>query len=434
MPGIALAAATAGPPLGSLAAAIRLGVAGLVGLAVGTEREWSGRTAARRRFAGIRTFFLLGLEGGVAGLLTTSGNTVAGTVLLASGAAFAVVAYWTATRRAERPLDGTTEAAALLVLALSFLAGIGATALAGGAAVVVVAALAEKRGLHQFVAGIDQTELRAALQFAALACVVLPLLPAGPFPGFLNIKPRALWAIVVLFSGVNFAGYLARRYVGPDRGYGLAGILGGMVSSTVVTLQFSRLSRRDPAHGTALALGVVGACAVLPLRVLVLCLVLDAAVARDLLPFMLPAALVGGILVVIGWRRSPHAAADLPQLGNPLRLGSAIPMAAIFELAIVAVTYAQQFWGSGGLRGSALALGMVDADALTASMTRLPAGVATTPTAAHAIAIGVFASVVFKIAISVALGAKTFRPWVITGLGLIGGTLLGTIIVLHATF
>src|ERR1019366_3855103 len=187
----------------SLATVIRLGIAGLVGLAVGTEREWSQHgSPARRRFAGIRTFLLLGLLGGMAGILSDSGHAVAGGVLLASGAGFVVMAYWMATQGPAHSLDGTTEAAALVVLGLAFLAGLGSLALAGGSVVVVVVVLAEKQGLHRFAANIDRAEMRATLQFAALAAVILPLLPSGPYPQLLGLRPRALWAVVVLFSGL----------------------------------------------------------------------------------------------------------------------------------------------------------------------------------------------------------------------------------------
>lgn len=404
----------------SLATVIRLGIAGLVGLAVGTEREWSQHgSPARRRFAGIRTFLLLGLLGGMAGILSDSGHAVAGGVLLASGAGFVVMAYWMATQGPAHSLDGTTEAAALVVLGLAFLAGLGSLALAGGSVVVVVVVLAEKQGLHRFAANIDRAEMRATLQFAALAAVILPLLPSGPYPQLLGLRPRALWAVVVLFSGLNYSGYLARRIIGVDRGYGVAGVLGGILSSTAVTLQFSRASRREPTHGRALALGVIGACTILPIRVVILSIVLNPPVALALVPYMLPTILVGVVLLGLGWRRASFKATRLPEVGNPLRLVSAIQMAALFELAMITIAYARQVWGASGLLGSAIILGLVDADALTASMTRMPGGLAVVPLAARGIAGGVLASVVFKFVLAGTLGGPAYRRWVLPGIGIL---------------
>ena len=79
-----------------------------------------------------------------------------------------------------------------------------------------------------------------------MAAVILPLLPAGPFGPLGGVRPRQLWALVLFFSGLSFVGYLARRAAGPGRGYALAGTLGGVLSSTSVTLTFSRLSRESP--------------------------------------------------------------------------------------------------------------------------------------------------------------------------------------------
>jgi predicted PurR-regulated permease PerM len=121
-----------------LVAAESLGVAGASGLIVGTEREWSGHASGRgARFAGVRTFLLIGLLGGVAGWLTTLGHTELAALILAGGAAITVTAYWQAVRRRGSSLDGTTEAAALMVLALGVLAGLGHLLLAvAGTAVI----------------------------------------------------------------------------------------------------------------------------------------------------------------------------------------------------------------------------------------------------------------------------------------------------------
>ena len=175
---------------------IRLVVAAAIGLAVGTEREWSGpRSGPHRRFAGLRTFLLFGILGGVSGLLIADDNVIAGCVLLAAGGAFNLIAYAMTVRRPHQPLDGTTEAAALVVLALGVLAALGQLALASGSTAVVVYALGEKERLHTLVGRIGKFEMHAALEFLVLALAVLPILPAGPFPGFFGIRPRLLWGI-----------------------------------------------------------------------------------------------------------------------------------------------------------------------------------------------------------------------------------------------
>src|SRR5262249_32299256 len=145
-------------------------------------------------------------------------------------------------------------------------------------------------------------ELRAGLQFAVLAVVVLPLLPTGPLFGVLAIKPRALWMVVLLFSALNFAGFMARRIVGASRGFGIAGALGGAISSTAVTLNFSRESRSQTSLGVALAQGVLAACTVMIPRVLIVSTVLSPPVALALLPLLVPAFLAGVGAIALGWR------------------------------------------------------------------------------------------------------------------------------------
>ena len=158
--------------------------------------------------------FCSGLTGGGAGLLAVQGFSSVAMGLMLGGAALSCGAYIMATRRIGAGIDGTTEAAALAVLALAALAGMGWLTLAAAAGSVVMLALSEKTRLHALVRSVGETELHAALQFTVLAVVVLPLLPSGPMFGPLEIRPRALWSVVLLFSALNFAGYLARRAVG----------------------------------------------------------------------------------------------------------------------------------------------------------------------------------------------------------------------------
>src|SRR6185503_15716983 len=203
--------------------------------------------------------------------------------------------------------------------------------------------------LHSLVGKMGEAELRAALQFAALALVVLPLLPRGPLFGALRIEPRSLWTVVLIFSGLNYVGYLVRRAVGPELGYGIAGALGGLVSSTGVTLTFSRHSKHEPGVASALARGIVAACAVLPLRVLAVTTVLNQAVALALLPLLIPVALVGAALTLLmRVQGDKHAASKSVKPSSPLGLATAIQMAIAFQVAMIAIRFAHEWWGTTG--------------------------------------------------------------------------------------
>ncbi len=397
----------------------RLAVASLAGIGVGMEREWSGHASGPEgRFAGIRTFFLYGLTAGVAGWLAAAGFVAPAVVLLAGQAAFAVAAWVMAVRRHPDNLDATTEVAALTVLALGALAGLGRLDLSAGATAVVVLVLSEKGRIHAFVRRIGEPVLRAGLQFAVLALVILPLLPEGPYGPYDAIRPRALWALVLVFSGINFAGFLLRRAVGEDRGYAVAGALGGLVSSTGIAAVFSRLSREEPNAGRPLALGVVAACTVLFGRVGVITAVLDPRVALALLPALLLPALVGVAIVLREARRTPSAGAEPEGMGgSPLGLGSAVRLAVLLQAAFLAVEIVGDRVGSSGVIGLAAILGLTDTDALTVSFATRPESVGGVVTAATAIGVGVASNGVAKLALALGLGRGEYRR--LAGAGLL---------------
>lgn len=397
--------------------AARLSIAALIGIAAGLEREWSGHASGpNARFAGLRTFFLLGLTGGTIGVLAAAGHGTVAAALGLGAAALCVSAYTMAVRRVTTDTDGTTEAAALAVVALGAFAGAGWVQIAAGAGAIVVLALSEKARLHWFVRQLGAPELRAGFQFAVLAVVVLPLLPAGPYFGTISVKPRALWMFVLLFSGLNFVGFVARRIVGASRGLGIAGALGGIVSSTAVTLSFSRQSRLEADLGAPLARGVLAACTVLVPRILIVSAAINPGVALHLLPMVLPVFVIGVGFVTIGWQ-SDHPSATPVQADarNPLRLGAAIRMAIAFQAMMVLIALVQRGSGNAGLFTTAAVVGLADTDALAVSVMRPEAGLQPA-IAAHAIAIAVLSNTLLKLAVAIGLGRATYRRRAAVGL------------------
>lgn len=392
----------------------RLLVAALGGLAVGVEREWSARAAGGvRRFAGVRTFLLLGLVAGIAATLTTSGAVATGSLLLGA-AALLVVASFT-VHAAAGDVDATTEVAAIAVLGAGWLSGTGRITLGSALAALTAFVLAEKTWIHGAVERLRSEEIAAGVRFAVLALVVLPILPAGPYgpaPGF---RPQELWALVLVFSGIGFAGYLAVRWAGPEKGWGLAGLLGGLVSSTGVTMTFSRESRNEGAPARPLAIGVVSACSLVPFRVAVLAAILSPAIGREVLPLLsLPMVAGLGALFVLLRHRSTPAASSGP--GNPLRLLSALQMAAAFQVVLYAVGAAKRAFGSGGVLATSALAGLVDVDALIYSMYKLGQGQGGPSLAARALAVGVLSNTLLKLVLATTVGSGPFRRLAGTGL------------------
>jgi len=394
-------------------------VAAFGGLAIGIERQWSGHASGpQARFAGIRTFTLLGAIAGMAGWLWTVDARAPAIVLLATAGALVVAAYAAASRV---EIDGTTEVGALVVLGSGLVAGMGSYALASAIIAVTALILLEKSSLHAAVARFDSTELRAGARFAVMAVVVLPLLPSGPYGPWDAVRPRELWILVLFFSGLSFAGYVARRSIGADHGYPLAGLFGGLISSTNVTLTFARASRAPHAALKPLAWGVVAACAMAFLRVLVATTVLNRALAWTLVPYLAPPFVVGAALVAYGWRTSPAGttkAVEKPT--NPLQLREAVQMAILFQIVLFGVAFAREWWGNTGVITSGVALGLTDVDALTISMARGATSGIPLDVAARAVAAGALTNTVVKLGVAIVVGTSRFRHVTVPALAAMG--------------
>ncbi|MBW8772971.1 MAG: DUF4010 domain-containing protein [Gemmatimonadetes bacterium] len=219
----------------------------------------------------------------------------------------------------------------------------------------------------------------------------------------------------------------ATSLIGATKGYGVTGIVGGFISSTAVTLQFARLSRVHPKQGVGLALGVIGACTILPLRVFVVATALSFAVGRALIPYLLPVFLVGALLLTLGLRSAPPGEAEGAEDRSPLRLRAALLMALGFQLSMFALDYTRAQWGERGLIGSAVLLGLTDVDALTVSMSRMTDGTDIAALAALGIAMGIASNTLFKLGLALVIGTKTFRRWALAGLTLLLATLGATL-------
>jgi uncharacterized membrane protein (DUF4010 family) len=404
---------------------IGLLIAALGGAAVGLERQWSGHAEGpSARFGGIRTFTMLGAIAGLSGWLLTIDLPGPAVALLAGAVAVVAAAYIAASRR---DVDATTEIAALVVIAAGVFAGLGFFQLASAVIAILSLLLVEKSRLHSLVARIDDVPLRAAVRFAVMALVILPLLPEGPYGPLGGIRPRELWALVLFFSGLSFLGFLARRLVGPTRGYLVTGVLGGLISSTNVTFTFARWSRTNPRHASELAFGAIAANAVLFPRVIVATAVLHRALVPLLIPYFVWPAIVAAVGTSVGARRRSTAAPEGEPQRNPLQLLDSLQMAALFQAVLMAVHLARQMWGDQGVLASAAVLGLTDVDALTISMARGVTGAATPDLAAMAIAVGVLANTVLKLGVALVFGSARFR--LVTG-GFLAAMILAAVVAL----
>ena len=381
------------------------------GLAVGIERQWSGHASGpRARLGGIRTFALLGGFAGLAGWLWSEQVHLIATVLVAAAAALIVAAYAAAS---ASDVDATTEVSALVVVAAGVAAGLGYLALASGITATTCFFLLEKSRLHSLVRKLDDESLRAAARFAVMATVVLPLLPTGPYGPWDTVRPRTLWVLVLFFSGLSFISFVARRAIGARFGFPLAGLLGGFVSSTSVTLNFARASRTLANARVPLAYGAIAASTVLFARVAVASFVLNRSLAFAALWYLVPPFVVGALIVLTGLRKATKSD-DVEPPHNPLQIGAALQMAALFQIVLILVELARRTWGNVGIIVSSAVLGLTDVDALTLSMANAATAQVPVDLAARGLAIGILSNTLLKAGLAVVIGEGPFR-WLVTG-------------------
>lgn len=378
-----------------------------LGLLVGIQRGWAERDkAAGTRFAGIRTYGLLGFAGGIAGALHERAAGLA-IVLLAGIAALVVIGYWRATAHSRR-ISGTSGIAELLTMACGFVAGGGGFALASAVAGTMVMVLALRGRLHGLIAALDQREVLAIARFALIALVILPLLPDTPLGPYGAWRPRQLWLVVVLVSGFSFAGYLAGKWLGPARGVLATSAAGSMVSSTAVTAALGGKLGED-ADDPALLNGAVAlASAVMFARVSLLAAALATFAAPRFALLAAPGLLVSlaACWLILRKRSGTPAASDQSALKvrNPLSLGPALVLMALTMALIVAARWVLARYGDAGLATVLALSGTVDVDSAIITMGNLPRGTLSAQVAALVLVPPVVLNTLFKAGTLLALG------------------------------
>ena len=355
-----------------------------LGLLIGVQRGWATRAGPPgSRFAGVRTFGLLGLAGGIAGALHGQAEGLA-TVMLAGTAALVVIGYWRATQRSPS-ISGTGSMVGLLTMACGFIAGSGNAALASVATGLMLLVLAMRDQLHGWVRAIDEREMQAIARFALIALVVLPLLPDTRFGPYLAWHPRQLWMVVVLVCGFSFLGYVAARKLGASRGVLATSAAGAVVSSTAVTASLAGKLRDGEGDVAVLNAGVALASAMMFARVMAL----TGALAAPVLPCMALWAVPGLLVSLAGaaWliRKRPFAAGDpdgpMP-LRNPFAFGPALLLMLLVMVLTVVARWVEVRFGNAGLATVLALSGMMDVDSAIITLGNLPPGTLPVRTAA----------------------------------------------------
>jgi len=368
------------------------------GLLIGIERGFDLRELkVGTRVAGIRTFALVGLVSGLAGLTGHYGQQLAAGALVSGAVAVLAIGYAHRPGLNRRP-DATTPVAALATVGLGFIAGFGQPGFAIAGATVVTLLLALKAELHGLIDKLDQDDVKALARFAVIAGAVLPFLPTGHYGPLGAWNPQRLWLVVVLVTGFSFLGYVANRIFGERHGTIATALIGGAYSSTAVTQSLAQRLGSEGKGGAEPA-GIALATAVMYLRVILLIGVLS---TRVLVPFtliVLPALLVAWGAGFWLYRKAPKCDAPSPP-GNPIALLPALGFVAFVAAAAVAAAWAQGRFGEQGIAALLRAVGSTDVDTAIITLGGLPPTAISPLLAAMAIAGTIIANMSVKIGIT----------------------------------
>lgn len=394
----------------SLELAARFGTALGLGLLLGFERQRKHKPD-EEQFAGARTFALVSLLGATATYLQLSLQLAWALPIAFLAVAGLTLASFIMTSQ-KGDVGATTEVSALLTFAIGALCAAGESGLATAIAVCALLLLSMKAWSVETAQHIETADIEAVLKFAIITVIVLPLLPNqtyGPEP--MNVlNPYKVWLMVVLISGLNFASYVLVKVLGQEHGIPVTGILGGLVSSTAVTLGFSQRSRHEPERSSSFALGILVAWTIMFFRVLIAVAVINAELARRL---AMGIGMMGAVSLLscafLYTRRETGEKASVKSGSNPFELGEAVKFGLLFGLVTVVAKAAQVYLGSAGLYIAGAVAGLTDVDAIALSMANLASQADMAVVAARTILIAIMANTLTKTSMAASVGSPELR-------------------------
>lgn len=402
----------------------RFGLALAIGALVGAERHWRERDEPdARRPAGLRTFTLVGMVGGGAGLIERGlsalapGAGVPGLALaaLALAVVYALTSFMLREAEDDRNFSATSVIAALATFVLGAVAVLGDMRVAAAGGVALTAVLASREALHDFMRTLTWPELRSTIVLAAMTLVVLPLLPTEPIGPFGGVSPARVWVLAILLAAISFIGYVAVKWLGGARGELIGGAIGGLLSSTGATVALARRSAENREART-LAAGALAASSVSLARTLILALGLAPALAGVVVAPLAAAALaMFATAAGLAWRDA-GAHAEQPSR-NPFSLSGVLQLAVLLAaIGFLAQAATAKFGASGAFWVAGLS-GLADVDAATATVAGMAGAGLAIPTAGIAILIAAASNTIAKAVYAVALGSRAFGIWVGLGSG-----------------
>ena len=398
---------------------VRLLVTIGIGLLLGLEREYSALLKKEAVFAGIRTFVLLALTGFTGGALHFLLSPWVFAAILLSVMSLTAISYWITSNKGD--IGATSELAGLLSMILGAMTFLGYIELSLMITVIMLVLLSAKMQLMNVIGKITNEEIYALVRFVVMALIIFPFLPNENYGPYQVINPREIGLVIILTSGLGFLGYVLMRVLGAKKGILLTGILGGLVSSTMVTWVFSKKSKEGDSLNSLYTSAILAACTIMVVRVALWVFLFNKLLLVGLaLPLSILFLTAAGASIYFYVRNKKNSSAEkqLP-LGKPLEMTNAILFGVLYVVILLVITFANDYFGDEGIYITSGIAGFSDVDAISISISKMSVITISASTAQNAILIATLANTIAKFGIALWASSREMRKNVLIGYGLI---------------
>ncbi len=398
---------------------VRLLVTIGIGLLLGLEREYSALIKKEPVFAGIRTFVLLALTGFTGGALHFLLSPWVFVAILLSVMSLTAISYWITSNKGD--IGATSELAGLMAMILGALTFLGYIELSLMITVIVLVLLSTKMQLMNVIGKITNEEIYALVRFVVVALLIFPFLPNEDYGPYQVINPREIGWVIILTSGLGFLGYVLMRALGAKKGILLTGILGGLVSSTMVTWVFSKKSKEGDSLNSLYTSAILAACTIMVVRVALWVFLFNKELLVGLalpLGILFLTAAGASVYFLVRNKEGDNVETQLP-LGKPLEMTNAILFGVLYVVILLVITFANDYFGDEGIYITSGIAGLSDVDAISISISKMSVITISASTAQNAILIATLANTIAKFGIALWASSREMRKNVLIGYGLI---------------
>ncbi len=400
----------------------------LIGLLVGIERE-RGKKPSAKTFAGVRTYPLISILGFLSAFIASFTTYIVYAAVFFIFGLLVIISYYFSSRTGG--IGGTSEITHFIVYLLGSLVFWNYVLLAGAIAVVLVTFLTFKSEFRALAGKVENEDIFAAIKFAIITIIILPLLPDQTYGPFDVLNPRKIWYMVVLISTISFVGFILFKLIGANKGIFLLSVLGGIASSTATTTSFAGQSKNMPHLSRNLAAGSVLASSIMFPRIWVILAVLNYDFADSLIVPVTVFTIIGLAVSRMVWSKKSAMVAQDIELQNPFRVMFAIKFGILFGIILFVSAAANQYFGHEGIYYTSFFAGIADLDAIALSLVDMVERTIPVEVAANAVIIAFGMNTLVKAVIASTMGSKDLRKYAIWGFAPV---LISTIVYLLIIF